>query len=286
MSTTIAIDAPDQALAALRAALGADAVITDVASRQFYSTDVYRSGALPLAIVRPRGTAELAAALRALTPYGLPVVPRGGGMSYTDAYLPIRSHTVMVDVLAMNRVLEVNAADGYVTVECGATWKALHDALVPQGVRTPYWGPLSGLRSTVGGALSQGSIFLGSGRYGTVAESVLGLDVVLVDGQVLRLGSHANKNGAPFFRQYGPDLLGLFLSDTGSLGIKTTATLRLIRRPTEIRCLSFAFRDAPTMFAAMAEVARAELVAELFAFDPRLQRQRLKRSSLTADVRT
>ncbi len=105
------------------------------------------------AVARPGSTEELAAALKAIAPAGLPIVPRGGGMSYTDGYLPRQPDSIMVDLLRLNRVLEVNPEDCYVTVEAGATWKELCDALEPHGVRTPYFGPLSGLRATIGGAL-------------------------------------------------------------------------------------------------------------------------------------
>jgi putative heme-binding domain-containing protein len=105
---------------------------------------------------------------------------------------------------------------------------------------------------------------LGSGRYGPVAESVIGLDVVLADGRVLGVGSHAIAHGKPFFRQFGPDTLGMFLGDCGALGIKTRATFRLIRPQPESRFLSFSFREPAALFAAMAEVARAEVVSEQF----------------------
>ncbi len=274
-----------QTLTDLEPILGKAHVVTDAAELQFYSQDVYRSGLKPAAIIRPSSTAELSAALRAIAPAGLPIVPRGGGMSYTDGYLPSQSNTIMVDMLRMTSIEKINIEDAYVTVECGSNWKDLYDALAPHGVRTPYYGPLSGLRSTVGGALSQGSIFLGSGRYGAVAESVIGLDVVLIDGTVLQLGSHANLNGAPFFRQIGPDTLGMFLSDCGALGIKTRATFRLIRPLPESRYLTYSFKDYRAFFKAMAEVARADVVSEQFGFDPGLQAVRMKRSSLAADVK-
>lgn len=266
--------------------LGQDHVLTDDQERKFYAQDVYREGALPLAVIRPGSSEQLADALRVIARAGLAVVPRGGGMSYTDGYLAQEEGAITVDLLRMNRVVEVNADDGYVTVECGATWKSLHDALAPHGVRTPYWGPLSGLRASIGGALSQGSMFLGSGRYGPVADSVIGLDVLLVDGTLLKLGSHANAHGAPFFRQYGPDTMGMFLSDTGALGIKTRATFRLVRPLPASRHLSFQFSTAPTLLAAIGAVARADVVSECFAFDPDLQGMRMKRARLTDDVKT
>ena len=277
--------AVDAAIGELERVLGKEYVITERAEREFYSQDVYRSGELPAAIIRPGSTDELSRALKAIAPAGLPIVPRGGGMSYTDGYLPKRANSIMVDMLRMNRVVTVDVDDQYVTVECGRTWKDLFDELAPRGVRTPYYGPLSGLRSSVGGALSQGSIFLGSGRYGAAAESVIGLDVVLVDGTVLRLGSHANRNGEPFFRQFGPDTMGMFLSDCGALGIKTVATFRLVRPLPESRFMSFSFTSHTALFAALAEVARADVVSECFGFDPGLQAVRMKRSSLAADVK-
>jgi FAD/FMN-containing dehydrogenase len=273
------------AIAALRASLGAERVVTERAELEFHSQDVYRVGKLPAVLIRPADTQQLSNALKAVAGSGLPIVPRGGGMSYTDGYLPSADHSIMVDMLQMNRVLKIAADDAYVTVECGATWKALFDALAPLGMRTPYYGPLSGLRSSVGGALSQGSMFLGSGKYGAVADSVIGLDVVLADGTVLHLGSHAKRHGAPFYRQFGPDLMGLFLSDSGALGVKTVATFRLVKPEPEPRFLSFAFKSAPPLFEAMADVARADVVSELFAFDPGLQAVRMKRASLGEDVK-
>ena len=275
----------DSAIRELQRVLAKDYVVTDLAEREFYAQDVYRKGLTPAVIIRPGTTEELAQALKAVVPFGLPVVPRGGGMSYTDGYLPKLADSIMVDMLRMNRVVEINGEDCYVTVDCGATWKSLFDQLAPRGMRTPYWGPLSGLKSSVGGALSQGSIFLGSGQYGPVADSVIGLDVVLVDGTVLHLGSHANARGAPFFRQFGPDTMAMFLSDNGALGIKTRATFRLIRPQRESRFLSFTFTSHAALFTAMAEVARAEVIAEQFAFDPGMQAVRMKRSSLTSDFK-
>jgi D-lactate dehydrogenase (cytochrome) len=113
--------AVEGALAELRRVLGAESVITDRAELEFHSQDVYRSGVLPAALIRPSSSEQLAAALKAIAPTGLPIVPRGGGMSYTDGYLPAREQSIMIDMLAMNRIVAIDAEDCYVTVECGAT---------------------------------------------------------------------------------------------------------------------------------------------------------------------
>lgn len=285
MATRPAHVAPHPVVAQLGEIVGAEHLLLDEADREFYAQDVYNAAPPPIAVARPGTTEQLAAVVRACTERGVAVVPRGGGMSYTDGYLPIRSESVTLDLARLDRIVEIDADNRYVTVECGATWKQLHDALAPLGVRTPYWGPLSGLRSTIGGALSQGSIFLGSGRYGPAAESLLGLDVVLADGTLVRTGSHANGKGQPFFRHFGPDLSGLFSGDCGALGVKARATLRLVQDPPASDHVSWAFDDHVSLFAAMADIARADVASECFAFDPGLQAQRMKRTSLKDDAR-
>ncbi|MFQ3595215.1 MAG: FAD-binding oxidoreductase, partial [Sphingomonadaceae bacterium] len=201
----------------LQQVLGPEHVLLDEKERTFFSTDLsFRPREIARAVIRPGSTDELAQAVGIATRAGLAIVPRGGGMSYTSGYTPDRQASVLVDMRRMNRVLEINTDDMYVTVECGCTWKQLWEALAPHGVRTPYWGPLSGAYATVGGAISQNSLFHGSGVHGTVAESVLGLQVVLADGTVLVTGSGAHRNSNPFWRFFGPDMTGIFTADTGA----------------------------------------------------------------------
>lgn len=269
----------------LRAIVGGDHVLTDDASRTLYSQDIYARGERILAAVRPASTDELAAVVAAVTAAGHAAIPRGGGMSYSGGYLAIEPDSVLIDLRRMNRVLEVNPEDMTVTVEAGCTWQALHESLAGTGLRTPFWGTLSGLHATVGGGLSQNGIFWGSGRYGTAVESVLSLCVVLANGTIVHTGSAARDGGRPFFRHYGPDLTGLFCCDTGALGFKATATLRLMPALTAHRFASFDFAGYEALIGAMSELARRELPMECFAFDPYLQRQRLQRESLLKDVK-
>jgi len=246
----VAVDHSRTVLTPQLAALLGDAnVLTGATSRRFYAQDVHGSGVLPLAVVRPGSVEELAAAVQLVTAAGAAVVARGGGMSYTDGYLPISENTVTFDTTRLNRIVEINPRDRYVTVECGVTWKALAEALAPHALRTPYWGPLSGLRATVGGALSQGSVFLCSGLHGPVQESLLALEVVLADGSLLKTGGAALAQGVPFFRHFGPDLSSLFTGDCGAFGIKVRATLRLIPAPAESCYLSFSLAEAEAVFA-------------------------------------
>ncbi len=249
--------------------LGSEGVISDPASRQFYSTDLsWRDRAIADIVIRPTEVAQLAEAVRMATEAGYAIVQRGGGMSYTGGYTPSTEKSVVVDMRAMNRVVEINTDDMYVIVEAGCTWKDLYEALAPHGVRTPYWGPLSGAYATVGGALSQNSLFHGSGTGGTAAESVIGLKVVLADGTTVTTGSWAHKHSKPFWRHFGPDMTGLFTADTGAMGVKAVAVLRLITTPQHTGYLSFKFDTLDAMLAAQVRIARLGIASECYGFDP------------------
>ncbi len=183
---------------------------------------------------------------------GVSVVPRGGGASYTDGYLPSEPDSILLDTLRLDRIVELNQQDMYVTVEAGVTWAKLNEALVPLGLRTPFYGPFSGLAATVGGSVSQHSVSWGTGVY----RRVSGIRSRDRGGarrrSIVRTGTAGTRGASPFFRHYGPDLTGLFTGDAGALGVKTRITLRLMRRPQEFVGLSFKFADFDSMYAGMA----------------------------------
>ena len=274
------------ALAALSERIGAGRVLVDEASRALYGQDVSGDAHAVTAVVRPTGIADLVETVRFAGTHDFVLVPRGGGLSYSGGYVCHRARTLCLDLAAMGEVLEINTEDMYVTVQAGCTWKALHEALEPQGVRTPFWGTLSGIGATVGGSLSQNALFWGSGRHGSAADSVVGFEIVLADGRVLRTGAAARTGATPFFRHYGPDLTGLFTCDNGALGIKATATLKLVPAAGARAGVSMAFADHGALFRAMSEVSRQGLAESCFGFDPTLQAQRMKRESLARDLRT
>ncbi len=272
--------------AGLRSVIGADAVFDDAASLELFGQDV-SGDAHPVSLVaRPNNTEALVNIVKFAAKHDLAIAPRGGGMSYSSGYVCQRSGVIALDSSAMNRVLEVNKEDMYVTVEAGCTWHTLHETLEPLGLRTPFWGTLSGLKASVGGGLSQNSIFWGSGRHGAAADSVLGFEIVLGSGEILSTGGGVKSGGSPFFRHYGPDLTGIFTSDTGALGIKATATLRLLPVLPGKAFASFEFDGHADMIAAMSEVSRGALAEACFGFDPGLATQRMKRASLMQDVKT
>ena len=279
---------PDPAVAALKAALativGADGVRDDAATLALFSEDIWSRAEQPgVLVVAPRSRDELARVVAAIIAAGFAIAPRGAGMSYTGGYLPATPDTVTLDLSAMDRILAIRPDDMTITVEAGCSWKAANDALAPLGLRLPFWGPMSGLTSTIGGGISQLNAMLGSGHHGNSSESVVALAVVLADGQVVRTGAGGD---TPFYRNYGPDLTGLFCGDCGAFGIKAEITLRLIRAPAHEDYASFAFAGGAALLTAMAEMARAGIASEMCAFDPGLTKARMARASLGDDMKT
>ncbi|MDE1149802.1 MAG: FAD-binding oxidoreductase [Azospirillaceae bacterium] len=285
MSETAGLASPTTDLNRLRGILGDDAVLTDAASLAFYGHDVYTAGAPLQAVIRPATRQVLVEALAALKGSGVALVPRGGGMSYSGGYLAPAAGAVMVDTSRLDRILEINETDMYVVAEAGVTWAALDAALAPLGLRAPFWGPFSGIRATIGGSLSQNACTYGTGIFGTAVDSVLGMEVALADGALIRTGSWGHGQTAAFFRHYGPDLTGLFGADAGALGIKTAAALRLVRRRPIATGISFGFQDFEALRGAMAAVAREGVASESFGLDPLLQKQRLGMGDLKSDLK-
>jgi D-lactate dehydrogenase (cytochrome) len=255
-------------LETLAAILGPD-LVTDEAERRFMATDVFAFRSLPAAVARPATVEALAATVRACAGARTPLVVRGGGASYTDGYTHARPGGIAIDT-AQLKGIEVDAVNAVVTVEAGVTWAELRDALTPHGLRTPFWGPFSGLAATVAGSMSQHSVSHGTGVWGVSAESLVGFDIVTGTGDLLR-------TGAPHYRHFGPDFAGLFTGDCGAFGVKARVRLKLIRRREAFEALSFRFAGFEAMHAAMRAVAVEALDDENFGLDATLQQGQLGR---------
>ena len=263
----------------------ADEVILDLEARRLASGDVYSQGVTAAAVLRPRDKDRCAALIAAATRAGLAVIGRGGGLSYTGGYLPLTESSVIIDTSRLDRIVEVNADDMYITVEAGVTWKRIYDTLAPLGLRLPFFGTFSGAQATVGGGLSNGALFFGTARYGTGADHVLGLEVVLSDGTLLHTGQRAFARAEkPFYRTCGPDLTGLFTHDSGVLGVKLAATFKIMRMPEHLGHISFVFDGMQAAGAALSAVARTGAAEEAYVFDPESTRSNLKSEGLLSDA--
>ncbi|MHB8286878.1 MAG: FAD-binding oxidoreductase [Caulobacteraceae bacterium] len=273
--------------ATLAQIVGAPNVHADEARLRLHSEDIWKpADQLAALIVAPATTEELAQAVRAIAGAGCAIAPRGGGMSYTGGYVPTVARTVSIDTSRMDKIVRISREDMTVTVQAGVTWQALNAALAPLKLRTPFWGPMSGLKSTIGGGVSQLNAMFGAGHHGTTSESVVALTVVLPNGETLRTGARGPYGETPFYRHFGPDLTGLFCGDCGAFGIKAEITLRLMTAPAHEDYLSFSFQTGEGLLRAMAEIARAGLACETCAFDPGLTAVRLARASMSSDLKT
>lgn len=291
MSLDATIDLPNSPAPALKrefaAIVGAENIRDDETSLLLHSEDVFEASTnTAMLIVAPTTVEQLSAVVTAARKAGVAIAPRGAGMSYTAAYLPTTETTVSLDMTKLDRVLKISPEDMTVTVQAGCSWLKLNEALAPHGLRTPFWGPMSGIYSTIGGGLSQLNAMFGAGHYGTSSESMIALTVVLGDGQILRTGARGPDGDTPFYRHYGPDIAGLFCGDSGTLGIKAEVTMRLIRTPAFEDYASFSFKTGEALLEALAEMARAGVAAETCGFDPGLTKVRMRRMSLMSDVKT
>lgn len=283
----VPVEVAGAAVAEVFAGFEADEVVLDLEERRALSSDVYSRGVTAAVVLRPRSKGRCAQMVAAATRAGYAIIGRGGGLSYTGGYLPVHERTVILDTSRLDRIVEVNAEDMYITVEAGVTWKRIYDTLAPLGLRLPFFGTFSGAQATVGGGLSNGALFLGTARHGTSADHVLGLEVVLADGSVLATGQCAFKNvDKPFYRTCGPDLTGLFTHESGAFGIKVEASFKLMRMPACSGHASFVFDSMESAGAALSAVARTGAAEEAYVFDPESTRKNLRSEGLIDDAGT
>ncbi|SFW72447.1 FAD-binding oxidoreductase [Amycolatopsis australiensis] len=198
----------------------------------------------PLAVVRPRSTAEVAAVVRVAAAHRVPVVPQGARTGLTGAANAVDG-ALVVSLTGLNRILELDAGERIAVVQPGVVNAQLRWAAAEAGLAYPP-DPGSWESSTIGGNVSTDAGGMCCVKYGVTREYVLGLEVVLADGEILRCGRRTVKGVA------GYDLTGLFAGSEGTLGIITEITVRLRPAPGETRTVVAVY---PAMAAAGRAVA-------------------------------
>ncbi len=212
-------------LASLRAALADGQVITDPDIVEGYRRDETPAAAAgrPRCVVLARGTADVAATLSWALERKVAVVPRGGGSSLAGG-ATATDGCVVLSLARMNRIRELDPVNELAVAEAGVITADLDRAAAGHGLMYPP-DPSSWEISTIGGNLATNAGGLRCVKYGVTRDSVLGLEVVLAGGRVLRTGRRTVKGVA------GYDLTGLFVGSEGTLGVITSAVLRLRPRP-------------------------------------------------------
>ena len=248
---------PQDLLDALRAAVGEANVAVDPDVTAAYSRDMMplAPSGKPLVVVFPTDTAQVAAVVRACAAAGVPIVPRGAGSGLTGAANAVDG-AVTVVLTKMNRILEIDEGNRLAVVQPGVVNLTFRTEVESRGL---FYAPDPSSYDwcTLGGNLSTNAGGLCCVKYGVTTDAVLGLEVVLASGEVLRTGRRTVKGVA------GYDLTKLIVGSEGTLGIITEATLALRPKPAAPCTMVAAFASTEDAGEAVSGAIRAGLVPSL-----------------------
>ena len=220
-------------VAALRRIVPGESVIASEEAMRPYESDgltAYRQ--LPMVVVLPETTAQVAAVLGYCHDEGIKVVPRGAGTSLSGGALPL-GDGVLLGLAKFNRIREIDYDNRVAVVEPGVTNLAVSQAVAEAGF---YYAPdpSSQIACTIGGNVAENSGGVHCLKYGMTANNVLGCELVLMTGEILRLGGKHLDAG-------GYDLLGIVTGSEGLLGVVTEVTVRILKRPQTARAALIGF---------------------------------------------
>ncbi len=228
MSTSLAAE--------LRELLGNEIIADDAETLAAHSGDKWFATHPPEVVVFARSTGDVSKLLQFASNKRIPVTPRGGGFGYVGGCVPARGG-IALSLKRMNRIKEINFTDAVAIVEPGIFTGELKEAVHAQKLFYPP-DPASMKDCTIGGNVTTNAGGPRCLKYGVTRNYVIGLEVVLANGAVLRTGGRVHKNKTGF------DLIGLFVGSEGMLGVVTEITLRLLPLPPARATLSAAFATA------------------------------------------
>lgn len=229
------IEKRDGIAADLLSILGPNGVIADAAGMSPFEADglnAYRE--TPLVVALPATTEEVAAVLRYCQENNLKIVPRGAGTSLSGGALPL-ADGVLLGLSRMNRILDIDYDNRAVVAQPGVTNLAITTAVEGRGF---YYAPdpSSQIACSIGGNVAENSGGVHCLKYGLTTNNLLGIELVTMDGEVLRLGGKHLDAG-------GYDLLGIMTGSEGLLGIVTEVTVRILQKPAIQKALMIGFAD-------------------------------------------
>jgi glycolate oxidase len=219
----------------LRRELGDEAIVTDEGRLAELGGDKWFVSRRPDLAVFPKDGAEVALVMKTASEFRLPVTMRGSGYGYVGGCVPVKGGMVLA-LERMNRIKEIHGTDFVAVVEPGVITGELQSAARQRGLYYPP-DPASLKHCSIGGNIATNAGGPRCLKYGVTRNYVLGLEVVLANGTIVRCGGRTHKNKTGF------DLVGLFVGSEGLLGVVTEATLRLLPWPPARAALSAGFRD-------------------------------------------
>ncbi|MGH1350047.1 MAG: FAD-binding oxidoreductase [Methyloligellaceae bacterium] len=236
----------------LRKLIGKDRIIADDVGRMVFSSDAlqaYRQ--VPLLVVLPESTREVATVLKYCSEKGIKVVPRGAGTSVTGSALPSED-SIVICLSRMDKVLTVNYEDRIARVQAGVTNQGITDAVAGNGF---FYAPdpSSKVACTIAGNIATNAGGPGCLKYGMTSNNVLGLKLVTIDGEVLELGGS-------YLDPMEYDLRSLILGSEGQLGIVTEATVRILPRPESSRPILIGFASPVTAAACVGAIVSSGIM--------------------------
>jgi glycolate oxidase len=221
---------------ALSAIVPGEGVISaERAMRPFESDGLTAYRQLPMVVVLPETTAQVSEILRYCHDNNIKVVPRGAGTSLSGGALPL-GDGVLLGMGKFNRIREIDYDNRVVVAEPGVTNLAISQAVADAGF---YYAPdpSSQIACTIGGNVAENSGGVHCLKYGMTTNNILGLEMVLMTGEVLRLGGKHLDTG-------GYDLIGIVTGSEGLLGVVTEVTVRILKKPETARALLVGFTSA------------------------------------------
>jgi glycolate oxidase len=220
-------------LRALRQRLAPDELSFDRSVREAHAGDKWFASHLPDAVAFPGNTQSVSTIVAFADQHHIPVTARGAGHGYVGGCVP-QLGGIALSLARMKRIKEINPRDFVAVVQPGVVTERLQRAVERRGLYYPP-DPASRAHSTIGGNIATNAGGPRCLKYGVTREYVLGLEVVLADGRIVRVGGRTHKNKA------GLELARLFVGSEGLLGIVTEATLKLLPLPPFRACLSVGF---------------------------------------------
>ncbi len=227
---------------------------------QTYSQDFgIMPRSLPDIVVRPGSTEEISEIMKIANEFKIPVTPRGGGSAQEAGSTTVRGGIVL-ETLRLDKIIEVDEMNGTVTCQSGITYVRLMDHLEKKGWKIGI-APSGAMAGTPGAHIARPGVGWGNIKYVSSGDQVLGLKVVLPNGDVVNTGTAANPNSDVFFRYgLGPDLTGLFVGAEGAFGVMTECTLRMYPHPEQIYLERYTTSDLAEAIKVFRELAIHNLV--------------------------